>query len=60
MPVALLLAVRMIPPEVMAEARARADDQRLAPSRAAATVIVLLWLALATGSLYWLWPLAVR
>lgn len=46
LPAALLLAVRMIPAEVMDDARRRADDERLAPSRTAAVVIVLLWLAL--------------
>ena len=56
LPAALLLAVRLIPAEAMAEARALAADQRLHPSRTAAVVIVLLWLiALAfTVRLAWL------
>ncbi len=51
LPIALMLAVRLIPAEVMLEARTRAAG-RLPPSRAAAVVIVLIWLALAAGALY--------
>ena len=55
LPLALALAVRLIPAEVMAEARARSHGQRLAPNRTAAAVIVLLWLATAAGTLCLLW-----
>jgi uncharacterized membrane protein YkvA (DUF1232 family) len=47
-PVGIALALRMIPPEVMAEARARARAAEGRPvSRGAAVVIVTIWLALA-------------
>ncbi len=51
LPFALMLAVRLIPAEVLLESRARAAG-RLPPSRAAAVVIVLIWLALAAAALY--------
>lgn len=53
LPLALILAVKLIPPEAMADARARADGHRLAPSRTAAAVIVIIWLA-AAGAVGWL------
>lgn len=56
LPAALMLAVRLIPAEVMAEARGRAEGQRLSPSRGAAAVIVLLWLAGAAWAVHLLWP----
>jgi uncharacterized membrane protein YkvA (DUF1232 family) len=47
-PVGIALALRMIPPKVMAEARARARAAEGRPvSRGAAVVIVTIWLALA-------------
>ena len=47
-PLGLALAVRLIPPALMAECRARADALARRPtSRAAAVAIVLLWLAAA-------------
>lgn len=55
LPLALLLAVRLIPPEALDDARARAADQRLAPSRAAAAVIVGIWLAAAAGGGWLIW-----
>ncbi len=45
-PLGLLLVVRMIPPDLMAEFRVAADAIVTRPSgRIAATVIILLWLA---------------
>ena len=45
-PLGLLLVVRLIPPEVLAEHRARADAAgRRPPNRIAAAVIVALWIA---------------
>lgn len=57
LPAALMLAIRLIPPDVLAAARARADGQRLAPSRGAAIAIVLVWLALAALTLHLAWSL---
>ncbi len=58
LPLAVLLVVRLIPPEVMAQLRAEASA-RLASggppkSRVAATVIVLLWLAILAVGGYWI------
>ncbi len=49
-PLGVALALRLIPPEVMADARAQAQDAFASGrpvSRAAAVVIVLIWLGLA-------------
>lgn len=46
LPLGILLAVRLVPPEVMAELRAEADRRAARPtSRIAAIVIVALWLS---------------
>lgn len=60
LPAALVLALRLIPPEVMAEARAKAEGQRLGASMAAAAVIVALWLAAVAWALPFIWPLFSR
>ncbi|HSJ56257.1 MAG TPA: YkvA family protein [Anaerolineae bacterium] len=57
-PLGIALALRMIPREVMADARARAETeaaQGLPVSRAAVVVIVLVWILFAglTGLLAW-------
>jgi uncharacterized membrane protein YkvA (DUF1232 family) len=53
-PLGLLLVVRLIPPEVLAEHRARADAAgRLPPNRIAAAFIVAAWLALLGLSAWW-------
>lgn len=44
-PFGLWLAVRLIPPEVLAELRQRAGREPLPKSRVAATVVIGLWLA---------------
>ena len=44
-PLGILLAVRLIPPDLMAEFRAAAEGQRKPVSRAGALVIVAIWLA---------------
>lgn len=48
-PLGVLLALRMIPPEVMAESRAAARDRALEPGagRRAAIVVVAIWIVLA-------------
>ena len=49
-PLGLALAVRLIPPALMAECRARADALARRPtSRAAAVAIVFLWIAAAAA-----------
>jgi len=53
-PLGLSLALRLVPAEVMADARARAAELSERPTnRVAAVVIVLIWLALA-GLVVWL------
>ena len=49
-PLGILLALKMIPPEVMAESRVKAQDiiaQGKPVNRAAAVIIVMLWILLA-------------
>lgn len=55
LPFALMLAVRLIPREALEEARQRVDGERLAPSRGAAAVIVLIWLAVAAWGGWLIW-----
>lgn len=56
-PLGIALAIRMIPPPVLAECRARADEamQGGKPvSRVAGAVVVAIWLALALFGALWL------
>lgn len=62
LPLAVLLVVRLIPPQVMAQLRAEAAA-RLASngppkSRVAAAVIVFLWLAILAACGYWIFVVA--
>jgi uncharacterized membrane protein YkvA (DUF1232 family) len=53
-PLGIALCLKMIPPEVIADARIRADAQAVAPrSYIAATVVVAVWIALT--ALFGLW-----
>ena len=49
-PIGILLAVKMIPPEIMAEHRAAATAQTMPMSRAGAVAIVTIWTALAIAA----------
>jgi uncharacterized membrane protein YkvA (DUF1232 family) len=61
LPLAILLAVRLVPPAVMAEHRAAAAQAASRPvSRAGAAVVVALWVGAAALLLWWLWPGAAR
>jgi uncharacterized membrane protein YkvA (DUF1232 family) len=56
LPLAIVLAVKMVPPEVMSECRARASQQRPGGSwlgRLGAALIVLIWLALIVLAAVW-------
>ena len=56
-PLGVALVVRLVPAAVMADARARADALAERPvSRAAAAVVVAVWLALAARVVLALWP----
>ena len=46
-PLGILLAVQLIPPEILAEHRATATDKPLQASRGAAVVIIAIWIGLA-------------
>jgi uncharacterized membrane protein YkvA (DUF1232 family) len=59
LPLAIMLAIRLIPVELMAEFRAAADLRAERPtSRAAAAVIIALWIAAAALLLWMFWPRA--
>jgi uncharacterized membrane protein YkvA (DUF1232 family) len=55
LPLGIALAIRLVPAEVLAECRARAELASERPrSRAAAVAIVAVWLALAALAAWWL------
>ena len=57
LPPAILLAIRLVPPEVMAEHRATAAAAQAKPvSRAGAVLIVAVWVAVAAALVWWFWP----
>lgn len=61
LPGLIWLAIKLLPPDVLAECRGQADgwmrDQGAKPrSVAGAVLIVALWVALAGAAGYWLWP----
>jgi uncharacterized membrane protein YkvA (DUF1232 family) len=61
LPPAILLAIRLVPPEVMAEHRATAAEAQAKPvSRAGAAIIVAVWLTAATALVWWFWPEPAR
>jgi uncharacterized membrane protein YkvA (DUF1232 family) len=56
-PLGIIAAVKLIPPDVMADLRERATVQASKPSSyAGAAFIVLIWLAATVGFGVWLWP----
>ena len=60
-PLGIMLVVRLMPPELMAEYRATAAAAEGKPvSRAGATFIVALWLLTAASLLWWFWPGAAQ
>ncbi len=54
-PLGIALAIRLVPAEVLAECRARAQERRKLVSRVAGAVIVVIWLSLAGLGLWWAW-----
>lgn len=56
-PLGIWLAIRLVPPAVLADCRLRAQERRKLVSRAAGAVIVAIWLALAGLGLWWAWRL---
>lgn len=57
-PLGILLVIRLIPPEVLAEHRAAAEARqgKRPVSRAGAAAIVTLWVLGAALLLWWFWP----
>jgi uncharacterized membrane protein YkvA (DUF1232 family) len=56
-PLGVMLVVRLIPAELMAEFRAEVARREQRPhSRTAALVIVTIWISAAVLLLWWLWP----
>lgn len=56
LPLGILLVIRLTPPQVIADSRARALEAGRGPtSTVAAVVIVALWIACALAAAYWLW-----
>ena len=63
LPGLIWLAVRLLPPDVLAQCRSQADEWMLTKgakpgSRAGAVLVVALWLALGAAAWYWLKPLS--
>jgi len=57
LPLAILLAIRLVPSDLMTEFRAQADLQAERPvSRVAAAVIVVMWIGSAALLLWAIWP----
>jgi len=56
-PLGVALALKMIPAEVMAECRIQADEierEGKPVNRAAAVIVVLIWISLAALAIYWM------
>lgn len=56
-PLGIWLAIRLVPPAVLAECRSLVQEHRQRVSRAAGAVIVVIWLTLASLGLVWAWRL---
>jgi len=62
-PLGLWLALRLTPPAVLADARVEANqrlDEGLPVSRTAAIVIVVLWILIVAGLVWWVWTAWIR
>lgn len=60
LPIGIYFALKLIPKQVMVDARLRAAENPDAPlpgGRAAAAVIVVLWVAMVAALLWWAWRL---
>jgi uncharacterized membrane protein YkvA (DUF1232 family) len=56
-PLGILLAVQLVPPDLMAEFRAAAQDRVKPVSRLGAVIIVLIWLAGTAIAGWIMWPM---
>ncbi|QDM18878.1 DUF1232 domain-containing protein [Tardiphaga sp. vice352] len=59
-PLGILLAVRLIPPDLMAEFRAAAQDRAKPVSRAGAVIIVAIWIACIAIISWIAWPMLAQ
>mgnify|MGYP000055863138 CR=1 FL=1 len=58
-PLGIMLAIRLVPPRLMAEFRAEAARRESRPtSRAGLIFVVIVWIAAALLLLWWFWPSA--
>lgn len=55
-PLGILLVVKLVPAQLMAECRAAAAEQSKHISYGGMTAIALIWVAAAALVLWWLWP----
>ena len=56
LPLAIMLAVQLVPPDLIAEHCAATKAEGKPISRAGAAFIVTLWLLTAVALIWWLWP----
>lgn len=56
LPLALKAVIRLVPPEIMAEHRARAAAAQRHTSRAGAIIVIAMWIAFAALLLWLFWP----
>jgi uncharacterized membrane protein YkvA (DUF1232 family) len=56
-PLGIVLAVSLVPTELMTEFRAEAERRHAEPSsRAGAAIVIAIWIASAALLLWWFWP----
>ena len=61
LPLAIALAIRLVPPDVMAEHRIAAANAEGRPvTRAGVAIVVTLWLLPLGALLWWLWPVVTQ
>ena len=53
-PLGIWLAIRLIPADVFAELRGRAEAMKFAPSRAGVLIVALIWIGAAIALWWWL------
>jgi uncharacterized membrane protein YkvA (DUF1232 family) len=58
LPLAIKLMVRLIPPEIMAEHRAKAAMIPRRTSRAGAAIVIAIWIAFAALLIWLFWPVS--
>jgi uncharacterized membrane protein YkvA (DUF1232 family) len=56
LPLALKAVIRLVPPAIMAEHRARAATTHRRTNRAGAAIVIALWIGFAALLLWLLWP----